>query len=210
MKNVVALTWEREKARLRRFYRLLFLQHQEPAQRVGWRNAESQKQRFNVFVDLLPDPPRGRLLDFGCGTGDFFGFLEERGLQENYIGVDVLKWNIQEAKKRYPRGKFEVRDLSQKPFPRHFFDTAVLSGVFNFRLFHMEQWVKSWLKMILYQTRRRVIFNVLHGEAVREPGRFSLSPFEAWELARSLPGVRAVRLFDHYQPNDLTVLLQKD
>lgn len=101
----------------------------------GW-NKVVKKYNFTVLAeieDFCGVPIRGsKVLDVGCGTGDFFPFLEERGVGE-YLGIDVLSSSIVKARDKYPSGVFRQGDFLVEP-EGETFDYAFCSGAFFARL----------------------------------------------------------------------------
>lgn len=90
----------------------------------------SQKiQVFEKAVSLLDlqadDKPR--VLDIGCGTGEFLGYLSHAaGDSSEFVGIDAMERSIAQAKKDYPDIEFiryEFHD--QLPFPDGRFDAVV-------------------------------------------------------------------------------------
>lgn len=69
------------------------------------------------------------VLDLGCGFGDFAAFLTDRGIDADYTGYDINPKLIEEAERRYPGRRFEVRDVLEESFPQ--FDYVVSSSCFN-------------------------------------------------------------------------------
>lgn len=67
-----------------------------------------------------------KVLDLGCGTGEFsvcFG-------SEGYVGIDISSANIQYAAGHYDK-KFLVADAKSLPFPDKFFDKILVVGVLH-------------------------------------------------------------------------------
>jgi len=77
-----------------------------------WANPDSQRKRFEVFTQLAYLHGK-RILDAGCGRGDFAAFLIERGVAfERYIGIDALPRVIEFASGRdLPNCEFHCGDL---------------------------------------------------------------------------------------------------
>jgi SAM-dependent methyltransferase len=82
-----------------------------------WNSRASQRIRFQVMAEIFPLAAR-RVLDAGCGTGDFLAFLEEVGqLPAAYTGIDALPTIIDEARRRAFRSpaEFIVGDIIAQP-----------------------------------------------------------------------------------------------
>ena len=54
---------------------------------LGFRNKSSQDKRFEAMLGL-GDMDGARVLDVGCGFGDFLAFLNARGIEPEYVGLD--------------------------------------------------------------------------------------------------------------------------
>lgn len=53
-----------------------------------------------------------RIVEYGCGSGRFFGYLQEHCTKKfTYTGVDLSKNLIAIAKQQYPNGQFTVNDM---------------------------------------------------------------------------------------------------
>ena len=101
---------------------------------VGWTDKESQYGRFDEFNQNIQNGDT--VLDYGCGVGDFFGYLKEKEKDVQYFGVDIQPIMIDRSKKKYPDGKFKlclsINEINQK------FDWIVASGVFTVGLDHTD------------------------------------------------------------------------
>lgn len=65
--------------------------------------------RFEVFV-LNHDLQGKSVLDVGCGVADFWDHLHLRGLNCDYVGVDIASGMIKLCRERYPELRFESVD----------------------------------------------------------------------------------------------------
>lgn len=59
----------------------------------------------------LPDDKHARILDIGCGAGQFLLFLREEGYT-NFIGVDIGKGQIDFCKRYITQNVLEISDVS--------------------------------------------------------------------------------------------------
>jgi ubiquinone/menaquinone biosynthesis C-methylase UbiE len=60
------------------------------------------------------------ILDIGCGIGQNLNLLSKKG---NYYGIDISSKNIENNKKKFPKYKFAVADITNKTiFKDGFFD----------------------------------------------------------------------------------------
>lgn len=84
------------------------------------------KGERKVLADYFVCGPAEKVLDIGCGTGEFSGFFNP----DNYIGVDIEKKYIEYAQKNY-KGKFLVVDANRLPFNDGLFQKVVIIGVIH-------------------------------------------------------------------------------
>jgi len=67
-----------------------------------------------------------KILDIGCGTGEFSPFF----LKEYYVGIDIDDKNITYAKAHYNQ-EFKVADARDLPFGDNSFDKILIVGVLH-------------------------------------------------------------------------------
>ena len=84
----------------------------------GMRPTPAQYARLDRFARL--PPPRGVVLDSGCGTGRFASTLLERGLRA--VGVDASRAMLRAARTRVHRGVFHTMDIRRLGFADAAFD----------------------------------------------------------------------------------------
>lgn len=139
-------------------------------------SAQGQRARFDQILACLPRQPQAaRLLDYGCGAGDFFPALRLKRHYWSYMGVDREPQFISAAKQRFPLEPFNVADFNDdaafgawgclKPF-----DAVVASGVFCWA--NDEAWHGKVLERLWALTEGTLVFNVLsvYGPSPQRPG----------------------------------------
>lgn len=89
--------------------------------------------RFETLSEI-GDLEGAKILDLGCGFGDFYDFLRNKGINVDYYGIDIVPEHIKVASTRYPGVNFELRDLEDYPYENQSFDYVFCSQVFNFNL----------------------------------------------------------------------------
>jgi SAM-dependent methyltransferase len=115
-------------------------------QAVRW-TPGGQRLRYESFLVMAGDFRGKRVIDFGCGKGDFYGFMKERGFAVNYCGIDVNDKLIGLARRKYPEAEFIVTDIEESDIGRKF-DIAFLCGVFNLRIAGIEESMKNVLRRL--------------------------------------------------------------
>jgi SAM-dependent methyltransferase len=84
------------------------------------------------FSNYSKDEPL-RLLDVGCGLGLLLEYLTANSLLDrvDYTGVDLVDWILKEARRRWPRHRFDQRDIRDQPYPDDAFDYAIACSIFT-------------------------------------------------------------------------------
>ena len=75
------------------------------------------------------DGPKGRVLDFGCGSGRWAETLSAYG--DDYVGVDISDEMVADCRSRYPAMQFEAMDQTRIPCPSDYFDLAFSIAVIH-------------------------------------------------------------------------------
>ena len=128
--------------------------HGDSPQAVRW-TARGQLRRYEAFLAVCGDLAGKRLLDFGCGKGDLYGFLRERGVRCAYTGLDIHPDLVAMARGKHPGAEFIARDVEEEPLGRSF-DVVVACGVFNLRVGGIQETVEAMLP-VLYGFAREVL-----------------------------------------------------
>jgi len=175
---------------------------------LDWASAASQHARFEVLADSVELAGR-RLLDVGCGLGDLWAFLKRRGVEVEYVGVDLLEKMVEAARRRQPDATFVHADLFDPaapcPFAAQSFDVIFCSGIFNLNLGNNLAFLVSAVRRLMAMSRREVVFNLLHARAEMEAHRYAY-----YRPDEVLPAIEPLgwdlRVLDEYLPNDFTVI----
>ena len=64
-----------------------------------------EEETYSFLRNRVP-ASASRILDVGCGTGDYCGRLASQGYET--LGIDLDRWMIERAKQRYPASEFRV------------------------------------------------------------------------------------------------------
>ncbi|WP_319416264.1 class I SAM-dependent methyltransferase [Marispirochaeta aestuarii] len=128
---------------------------------LDWEDQESQFCRFDVLVRKI-DLSGKSLLDLGCGVGDLCSYLQQKGIEASYTGVDILEKMILEARRRCPPGRFIKADLlRENPFGNERFQVAFCSGIFNLETGDNERLLDAYLTRLQDLTTEAVVINLL-------------------------------------------------
>ena len=182
-----------------------------------WDSTESMERRFKIAWEMY-DFADASVLDVGCGFGDFYAFLDDRGsTPREYHGVDITS-AVDVARGRYadvPDCSFERRNIMRDPYDRAF-DIAVgfgtvfnaLTGVSN------ERYLRVFMRAC-FESADAALLNALsshrQGDWPYEEGVYYYSPEKAFGYAQEL--TRNVRLRHDFEPipqKEFTLLLLPD
>jgi SAM-dependent methyltransferase len=198
---------DREEYR-RRYRARLALYHHDP-RTLGWDKGK-QRERFEALTQLLPLPRLGSVLDVGCGFGDLYPFLRERGFAGAYTGLDFVPELIEVGRAAHPGAEFVVADFADWPAGDGF-DLVLASGIFNARLTGEDHWeyLCATLRKMHAACRVAACADFLSSYADRRrDDLFYTPPGQALTFARSL--TRRVALLHHHMPFEFSLHLFKD
>jgi SAM-dependent methyltransferase len=128
-------------------------------QAVRW-TPEGQQRRYETLLTIAGNIAGKKVLDFGCGKGDFYGFIREKGISLSYCGIDVNENLIALARNKYPEAEFMTIDIEEAEFERKF-DVIFICGVFNLRVAGIEESMKNVLKKLFGFCREALHLNLL-------------------------------------------------
>lgn len=146
---------------IKSYYEASFDEHGDTPEGLAWQDHASMQKRFEVMAGLMlppawPEPYR--LLDLGCGTGEFFSYLNPDGIRRNkdlfviYSGIDISSKMIDHCKSKFSdalsakRGfifndkyykispvwrleNFYHRDIIKEPLEPKAYDYIVMNGI---------------------------------------------------------------------------------
>jgi SAM-dependent methyltransferase len=129
---------------------------------VDWNGIDSQHARFQMLVRHLKIEGSSTFLDFGCGYGELFTFLNDIDETLVYLGYDIVETSIETAKRihKSPQADF-VSVLPQLCA----WDFVLMSGVFNVKGEVDEvawgAYAVSMINSILPRATKGISFNML-------------------------------------------------
>lgn len=124
-----------DQEKIRQLYETRLGQFGDAAKTVGWGSRADQFLRFAMLARGLN--LRGkRILDIGCGLGDFVTFAEDQtGGDFVYLGIDIAEKLVAFAREKYggPRRTFVCGDFLDTVLDGTF-DLVFLSGALSVRV----------------------------------------------------------------------------
>lgn len=191
---------------IRSLYSNRFREYGVSVQTVGWSSEEQQKLRFQILSEIgsLQDT---RILDVGCGLGDFFPFLKQKGYRVQFTGIDLCPELVGSARQRFPEANFKVDDILKNTVQENF-DWVFLSGALNYRIENNWDYTQAMLKKMFALANRGVACNFLTSYVDYEsPPHFHHHPEQVFEFVMKL--TRKVVLRHDYPLWEFTVYLNK-
>lgn len=122
-----------------------------------------QRLRYSVMLEV-GEIAGAKILDYGCGKGDFYGFLRENFIEADYSGFDITPGFIELAGRKYPECSFRVFDIEEEPLEEDF-DYIFLCGVFNNRAEGADETIRNILRLLFPHARKGLVFNALSSRA---------------------------------------------
>jgi len=169
----------------------------------------SQSIRFKVLAEAFPI--KGfKILDVGCGIGDFYGYLKENfGNSFRYTGIDVSAKMIQAARSRLPTGKFLLKNFDDPNFQEKF-DLIYVCGTLNLKTSEGLVYITRMIKKIYNLCKIGTAFNLTssYTQSIFKNNRtYYADPGQIFNFCRSL--CSCVILRHDYLPNDFTIYMSK-
>ncbi len=172
---------------------------------VGWGSRADQSLRFEMLSREI-DFSNKRVLDVGCGFGDFVPFLEARGVSDySYVGVDISPKLIEEANNRFggPNRSFKALNLLDNP-EIGTFDVVVCSGALSFKVEDNLGLAHQMLARMFAFSREAVCVNFLSSRVdYMLEKNFHFEPGAM--LAHALSLSRWVRIYHDYPLYEFTI-----
>lgn len=143
---------------------------------------QGQLRRYHSLAEIAsPEELRNAtVLDYGCGTGDFYRFLKRRGIEVRYTGVDMNPNFVELAKGKYPECRFLVMDINEEEDPLEgYYDYIVICGVFNYLVPGVKEDLLTTLTTLFKHCNKGLALNALSSHTpIKDPELNYTSPEE--------------------------------
>ena len=177
---------ESDKNRIIERYNARFAEYADDIRTLASGTEERRQMRFQILTEVGLESGAS-VLDLGCGFGDFYAYLKSRGLDCEYTGYDINPQLIEVARRKFPEGHFEVKDVQLEEFSA--FDFIISSSAFNLRLTGQDNYVflADLLKTCYAHAQRGVALDLLTSYVDFEsPEAFHYSPERVFSLAKKI------------------------
>lgn len=148
---------------------------------------------LKVFSTLVKEKKGKVVLDLGCGSGVQTKMLLDEGLE--VLGLDISRNMIEQAKKKAPKAKYIVGDMTKLTFRANSFD-----GV----------WARASLLHIPKQKVETVLKNI--AKVLKPQGIFYLALKEGEgerEIEQERYGRKVNRFFSFFQEEEIAKLIEQ-
>jgi SAM-dependent methyltransferase len=170
---------------------------------LGWGCKEDQMQRFDKIVECCELEGK-TVMDVGCGFADFYGYIQDRGIRVNYIGVDIIPQFIEYCRAQYKDQSFYCANfmLDSDLLPEA--DIIISLGTLNYNLRPIDnyEYSKLFITTAFSKANERVVVDFLSTNITpgyqKEDFVFYHSPAEMLEFSMSLTSNCA--LIHNYPP----------
>lgn len=180
------------------------------AERCGWLSPFTQALRFQAVIQGC-DLSSAKILDVGCGYGDFLSFLEKDYADFKYTGVDFVPEFLAAASEKYPHARFIESDFFRYESPPCSYDYVFAVGAFNHQTENNDLYLKMALSKMFALAKVGVGVSLLSTLSPKELRRakelFYYEPLRVLELALDITPF--VELRTHYLPNDMSIMLYR-
>jgi SAM-dependent methyltransferase len=174
---------------------------------LGFRTRTSQEKRFQALL-ALGDFHGRRLLDVGCGFGDFLAFLHERGIRPDYTGIDLCEPMVARGRERFSGSARFVAADAMEYEPDGPYEFVVASGLFGLDAPGARERIRPTVQRLFEWADVGAAANFLSRRSpAPAEARVYVDPAEMLELGLEL--TPAARLDHSYLPNDFTLHLYK-
>ena len=186
------------------------------AKGVDYNGEQARLIRFAELVKIIDPAKRFSIIDYGCGYGAMFEYLQEKGWEFDYYGVDLIEKMVSAGREKYKDFSNAHFTTNEKELPVA--NYLVAAGIFNIKL---ESPYDEWQDFICKTLPRMnalcskgFSFNMLtkYSDADRmaeRPDLFYGDPLFFFDFCKRNFS-RNVALLHDYGLYDFTILVRKD
>ena len=152
--------FEKDFYQLKEHYSRLVEEHGDSPLAVQMTSLESQERRLEILTQVVTGE-YGRVLDFGCGTGELYNYINNKSNRDcEYVGYDISPAMISLAQEKFPEVKFDCRDILRDDIDEEF-EYIFVSGVFNNLMSDNQSFMEAVLSKLYAHTGKALAFNGL-------------------------------------------------
>ena len=196
---------ERENIKI---YKKLYKKYGNSFKSLDWGSKKKQILRFKI-LSKIGNLDKKKILDVGCGFGDFNLWLKKNKKRVSYFGIDIVPEMIAEAKKKHKKGFFYHGSfLKNKEINTQKFDYVFASGIFTFNKKKGDSILKKTILKMWKISKKGIAFNCLNSKnKFKNSDEFTANPKNVYNFCKKLS--QNVKLNESYLPSDFTIYLRK-
>ncbi len=195
-----------DKKRLHDFYKKGLEEYGEnDARALQWADRNNQLLRFEILLNI-GNVEGTKILDVGCGLGDFYKYLLEKQISVEYTGIDIVPEYITLSTRKYPDALFLCQDIFEV---NENYDYIFCSGSLNFKVENHTKYNQEVIKKMFDISNRGVAFNMLDRSTHIDNETYSsYNPDHIADYCKTL--CNRVEIVIGNLPQDFTIYLYKD
>ena len=190
------------------FYEKLLEKYGYSIKSLDYRSETSQKTRFDIITQVGINDDCS-LLDVGCGFGDYFNYLKQRGIKNvKYNGIDLTDKIVNVAKEKNPLANVVQGNVLDLPDDKKF-DYVVSLGVNGVKT--GDNWgnLTSVLDKMWKLCKKGIAYNAVSTFAEKQDEQiYFVSPIRVIEHVMNNLTYKVVFRHD-YMPHDFTIYVYK-
>jgi SAM-dependent methyltransferase len=204
-------TYSEDKKKIIERYNKRLEKHGASIDALASGNRDRQFLRFKILTSLM-DLNGKSILDLGCGFGDIITFFKENDIKtKDYLGIDINPKLIEAAKRKFPKNKFECKDILRDDPSSQKVDVVISSSTFNNRLNYINnyEFIRSILEKCYSIANLGVAINFMTDYVdFQDPDVFYYNPEKVFSISKEI--AKRVTLRHDYHLYEFTVFLLKD
>ena len=190
------------------FYEKLLEKYGYSIKSLDYRSETSQKTRFDIITQVGINDDCS-LLDVGCGFGDYFNYLKQRGIKNvKYNGIDLTDKIVNVAKEKNPLANVVQGNVLDLPDDKKF-DYVVSVGVNGVKTGDNWDNLTSVLDKMWKLCKKGIAYNAVSNFASEQDEQiYFVSPIRVIEHVMNNLTYKVVFRHD-YMPHDFTIYAYK-
>ena len=185
-------------------YTELFEIHGKKPASLGWPKGR-QNLRFKVMSEI-GNIKNSKILDVGCGFGDFLTFLNSKKKKVEYTGIDINPIFIKIAKSIHSEGYFQKRDIEITKFNKKF-DWSFAIGTTNMKGNY--EYVENLMSEMLRISKKGIAMDFMSSYVdFKRRGSSHFEPEKIFKIAKKLS--KRVVIRHDYLPFEFCVYIYKN
>jgi SAM-dependent methyltransferase len=118
--------------RLSHYFTEKLEQYGATAKGVDYNGEQAQQRRFVELVKIITPDKRFSVIDYGCGYGAMFDFLQAQGWHFDYYGVDLIEKMVMAGREMHQNDPNAHFTTDEKELP--ITDYLAAAGIFNIKM----------------------------------------------------------------------------